>query len=310
MKIAIFGTGGVGGYFGGRLAQAGEDVTFIARGKHLDAIRETGLRVDSIHGNFVIHPAQVTDSTQSIGAVDLIILATKAWHLDFALEQIKALVGEQTPILPLLNGMEHMDILIKYFGKQHILGGLCRISVFIESAGHIKHVGVNPYIALGELDNSQSERVLAIHKMFSSIENVTSEIPADINLAMWEKYVFISASSGVGALSRLPANEYRVIPEFRQMLINMMQETIAIAKARRVRLAENFIDETMQRIDNLPVGMMASMQKDIMAGKPSELDDQIGGVIRMGRAMNIATPTHQKIYEVLLPLEQKVRESM
>lgn len=308
MKIAIFGSGGVGGYFGGRLAQAGQDVTFIARGKHLEAIRESGLKISSIQGDFMIHPANVTDSTQSIGAVDLILLATKAWHLDSSIEQIRLLIGENTVILPLLNGIEHIDKLIKYFGEKHVLGGICRISVFIEAPGHIKHVGVNPYIAFGELDNSKSERVLSIHKMFSGISNITVEIPADINVSMWEKYVFISGTSGVGAIARVPINEYRHNPQLRSMLINAMTETVNVARACGVLLSETLVDEIMQRIDVAPAGMMPSMQKDIMQGRPSELDDQIGSVIRMGKKFNIPTPTHEKIYAQLLPLEQKARK--
>ena len=307
MKIAIFGSGGVGGYFGGRLAQAGEDVTFIARGDHLKAIQQYGLKVDSIHGDFVIHPAQATDSTESVGNVDLIILATKAWQLDSAIEQIKPLMGENTAILPLLNGMEHMGKLLKVFGNDHLIGGLCRISSFVEGAGHIRHRDVNPYIAFGELDNSKSARIETIYKIFSDIKNITTEIPADINIAMWEKYVFISGTSSVGAITRVPINEYREIPEARNMLINAMTETATVARARGIPLAENLIDEIMKRIDAIPIGMLASMQKDIMEGRPSELDDQIGGVIRMGREMKISTPTHEKIYNELLPLEKKAR---
>lgn len=307
MKVVIFGSGGVGGYFGGRLAQAGENVTFIARGEHLKAIQEAGLKVSSIQGDFLIYPAQATDSTESIGTVDLIILATKAWHLDSAFKKIEHLIGENTIILPLLNGMEHIDTLISRFGSKHILGGLCRISVFIESPGHIRHVGVNPYIAFGELDNSKSERVLSIHKMFSNIENITAEIPADINAAMWEKYVFISGTSGVGAFARKPINEYRDNSDLRSMLINAMTETANIALARGIQLSETLVDEIMKRIDVAPAGMIPSMQKDMMEGRPSELDDQIGGVIRMGKALNIPTPTHEKIYAELLPLEQKAR---
>jgi 2-dehydropantoate 2-reductase len=307
MKVAIFGTGGVGGYFGGRLAQADHDVTFIARGKHLTAIQKNGLKVDSINSNFIIHPAKATDLTESIGAVDLVILTTKAWQLDSAIEQIKFLIGENTTILPLLNGMEHMDRLLSAFGNKHVIGGLCRISSFVKDAGHINHVAVMPYIAFGELDNFKSKRVLSIHKMFSNITNITAEIPVDINIAMWEKYVFISGTSGVGAIARVPINEYRDNPELRSMLINAMTETADVARARGVPLSENLVDEIMKRIDVFPKGMLASMQKDIMEGRPSELDDQIGGVIRMGKSVNIPTPTHEKIYAELLPLEQKAR---
>lgn len=307
MKIIIFGTGGVGGYFGGKLAQAGYDATFIARGKHLEAIQKTGLKIDSIHGNFIVHPANATDSTQHIEHADLIILATKAWQLDSAIEQIKPIVKEDTTILPLLNGIEHIATLQKVFGNKHLIGGLCRISVFIEDAGHIKHMGVNPYIAFGELDNSKSDRILSIHKMFSSIENITAEIPADINVAMWEKYVFISGTSGVGAFVGKPINEYRDIPEFRNMLITSMTEAVNVAQAYGVILSKNLVEDIMKRIDLTPKGMLASMQKDIMEGRPSELEDQIGGMIRMGKKMNITTPTYEKIYIQLLPFEQKAR---
>ncbi|MBL8100328.1 MAG: 2-dehydropantoate 2-reductase [Anaerolineales bacterium] len=307
MKIAIFGTGGVGGYFGGRLAQAGENVIFIARGEHLKAIQQNGLKISSIHGDFVVHPAQATDSTESIGTVDLIILAIKAWQLDSSLEQIRPLIGENTAILPLLNGMEHIDILVSAFGKEHVLGGLCRISTFVEGAGHIRHMGVQPIISFGELDNTKTKRVEAIHKIFSKIENMTVEIPADIHTAMWEKFILISSTSGVGAVSRMPINQYRDIPEFRTMLIQAMHETENVARARSASIASDLVDGIMKRIDATPTGMLTSMQKDIMEGRPSELDNQIGAVIRIGKTVNIPTPIHEKIYAELLPLEQKAR---
>jgi len=307
MKVVIFGSGGVGGYFGGKLAQVGEDVTFIARGEHLKAIQASGLKVSSVQGDFLIHPAQATDSTESIGAVDLIILATKAWQLDSAIEQIRPLIGENTAILPLLNGMEHIDILVSAFGKEHVLGGLCRISTFVEEAGHIRHMGIQPIISFGELDNTKTKRIEAIHKIFSKIENITAEIPADIHTAMWEKIILISSTSGVGAVSRMPINQCRDIPEFRNMLIQAMHETENVARARGALIAGDLVDGIMKRIDATPTGMLTSMQKDIMEGRPSELDNQIGAVIRIGKTVNIPTPVHEKIYAELLPFEQKAR---
>jgi 2-dehydropantoate 2-reductase len=306
MKFAIFGTGGVGGYFGGRLAQAGNDVTFIARGAHLAAIQASGLRVESISGDFTIHPASVTDLPQSIGVVDVVILTTKAWQLSEAMEQLQPLLGTDTVILPLLNGMEHMDVLRERFGK-HLIGGLCRISVFIGAPGLIKHVGVPPYIAFGELDNSKRGQVESLHKIFAALQGVTAEVPADITAAMWEKFIFISGTSGIGALTRKPVGDYRVNPESRAMLIAAMEETAAVARARGANISSAFVDETIQRIDNLPPQMLASMQKDMMEGRPSELNEQTGAVIRMGKSVNVPTPTHEKIYAELLPLEQKVR---
>jgi 2-dehydropantoate 2-reductase len=307
MKIAVFGTGGVGGYFGGKLAQTGENVTFIARGEHLKAIQTSGLKFSSIQGDFLIHPAQATDSTESIGIVDLIILAIKAWQLDSSIAQIKPLIGESTIILPLLNGIEHIDILLSAFGKKHVIGGLCRISTFIEGAGHINHKGVQPHIAFGELDNSRTERIEKIYKMFSGINDITAEIPADIHTAMWGKFILISSTSGVGAVSRMSINEYRDIPEFRNMLIQAMHETANVARARGASIASDLVDGIMKRIDATPIGMLTSMQKDIMEGRPSELDHQIGAVIRIGKTVNIPTPIHEKIYAELIPLEQKAR---
>lgn len=307
MKIAVFGSGGVGGYFGGRLALAGEDVTFIARGAHLAAINETGLRVDSIGGDFIVHPAKATDSPQSIGTADLIILTTKAWQLDSAIEQMKPLVGDNTMILPLLNGMEHMDTLLSAFKRNHVLGGLCRISSFVAAPGHIRHVGVPPFIAFGELDNSKSARVDSLREMLTKVNGITVDIPVDINTAMWEKFIFISGTSGVGAFTRRTIGEFRANPKTRAMLVNALEETTAVARARGVLLAESFVADTMQRIDKTQPDVMASMQKDMMEGRPSELNEQTGAVIRMGRAVGVPTPTHETIYAKLLPLENKAR---
>lgn len=307
MKIAIFGTGGVGGYFGGRLAQNGEDVTFIARGAHLQAILTLGLRVESIDGDFTIHPAKATASPQTIGEVDLIVLATKAWQLNDAIEQMQPMVGNDTIILPLLNGMEHMDILLNIFGKEHVIGGFCRISTFVSAPGVIRHVGIKPYIAYGEWDNSTSERIHKVHKLFSSINGIVAEIPSNIQTAMWEKFIFITGTSGVGAYTRKPIGEYRSNPETRATLFNAFSETAAVARAMGVSIAESFVNETMQRIDNAPGNVMASMQKDMMEGKPSELNEQTGAVIRMGKAVGVPTPIHEKLFAALLPLEQKAR---
>ena len=309
MKIVIFGSGGVGGYFGGRLALAGQDVTFIARGAHLAAVTESGLRVDSIGGDFVVNPAKATDSSQSIGPVDLVILATKAWQLDSAIQQMKPLVGESTMILPLLNGMEHMDTLLSAFDHKNVLGGLCRISVFVSEPGHIRHVGVPPFIAFGELDNSKSERVNSLLEIFATLNGITVDVPTDINVAMWEKFVFISGSSGVGAFTRQTIGEFRANPETRAMLFNAMNETAAIARARGAALSERFVSDTMMRIDTIQPHIIASMQKDIMEGRPSELNEQTGAVIRMGRVAGVPTPTHETIYAKLLPLENKARGS-
>jgi len=307
MKFAIFGTGGVGGYFGGRLAQAGADVTFIARENHLSAIQKAGLSVESINGNFVVNPTKVTDSPESIGLVDVVILAVKAWQMEEAVIQIKPLIGADTVILPLLNGIEHMETLINAFGRAHVLGGLCRISAFVEDAGHIKHVGIDPYVAFGELDGSKSERVAKLFEAFNNTSGLTVETSENIELAMWEKYLLIAAFSGVGAVTRAPVGVFRSIPETRAMFRHALEEVVLVANSRGVALSEKSVQSVMDRIDQTQPDTMASMQKDILAGKPSELESQTGALVRMARAADVSVPTHEFIYASLLPMEKKAR---
>ena len=308
MKFAIFGTGGVGGYFGGRLAQAGEDVTFIARGRHLSVIQQTGLSVDSIRGDFVVNPAKATDSTQSVGAVDVVFLAIKAWQLDDAILQMKPLIGQFTVIIPLLNGIEHMEALVNAFGREHVLGGVCRISAFIAEAGRIKHVGIDPFIAFGELNREMSERVSKLYDVFKNISGVTVEASGNIELAMWEKYLLISAFSGVGAVTRSPVGMFRSIPETRAMFRRALEEVVLVANSRGVGLTEKSVQAVMDRIDQTQPDTMASMQKDVLAGRPSELESQTGALVRMARAATVSVPTHEFIYASLLPMEKKARQ--
>jgi len=307
MKFAIFGTGGVGGYFGGKLAQAGEDVTFIARGRHLSAIQRSGLGVESIGGDFVVHPAKATDSPQSIGAVDVVILAIKAWQLGDAVNQMKPLVGAETVIVPLLNGIEHMEILASAFGRGHLLGGLCRISAFIAEAGRIKHAGVDPFIAFGELNGEKSARVQKLFDVFKNISGITAQASENIELAMWEKYLFICSVSGVGAVTRQPIGGFRSIPESRAMLRRALEEVVLVATVRGIGLSEDSVQSVMERIDQIQPDVMASMQKAIMDGKPSELEAQTGALVRMARALAISVPTHEFVYASLLPMEKKAR---
>ena len=308
MKFAIFGTGGVGGYFGGRLAQAGEDVTFIARGHHLSAIHQTGLSVDSIRGDFVVNPAKATDSTQSVGAVDVVILAIKGWQLDEAILQMKPLIRDTTVIVPLLNGIEHMEALVNAFGSEHVLGGVCRISAFIADAGHIKHVGIDPFISFGELNREMSERVSKLYDVFNNISGVTVETSENIELAMWEKYLLIAAFSGVGAVTRSPVGMFRSIPETRAMFRRALEEVVLVANSRGVGLTEKSVQAVMDRIDQTQPDTMASMQKDVLAGRPSELESQTGALVRMARAATVSVPTHEFIYASLLPMEKKARQ--
>src|SRR5690349_20888798 len=208
MRIAVFGTGGVGGYFGGRLAQAGEDVTFIARGEHLRAIKASGLRVDSTSGDFVIFPAQATDDVNEVGEVDLVILGVKAWQVPEAARAMKPLVGANTTVLPLQNGVDAAPQLVAELGSVNVIGGLCRIVSFVVAPGHIRHAGFTPSMIIGELDNRRTDRIVSIYELFRRA-GLEVTIAADIEVALWMKFLFIASFSGVGAVANAPAGVIR-----------------------------------------------------------------------------------------------------
>ena len=308
MRIAVFGTGAVGGYFGGRLAQAGEDVVFVARGERLQALRGQGLRVDSLvsKSDFVVRPVRATDDPAQVGTVDAVLVGVKAWQVTDAAQAMHPLVGPETFLLPLQNGVEAPNQLAAVLGSEHVLGGLCRIVSFVVEPGHIRHAGLEPYVALGELDNRSSERTERLREVFVRA-GVRAEIPPDIQIAMWEKFLFIASFSGIGAVTRAPAGVLRSLPETRQMLEQAMREVLAVARAREIALPEETVSRNIALVDSLPPGGTASMQRDVMDGRPSELESQNGAVMRLGQEVGVATPLHAFIYHSLLPLELRAR---
>jgi len=306
VRIAVFGTGGVGGYFGGRLAEAGEDVIFIARGEHLRAIKEKGLKVDSRDGDFVIYPAAATDIVSDVGAVDLVIVAVKAWQVPDAARAMKPLVGSNTTVLPLQNGVDAVSQLIETLGSGSVIGGLCRIVSFVVEPGHIRHAGSTPSVIIGELDNRQTRRIATIEQLFERA-GVEITIATDIQVALWTKLLFIAAFSGVGAIANAPAGVLRTDPQRRTQMLSAMQEIYALARARGINLPPDSVDTVMAAVDALSEDATSSMQRDIAAGKPSELESQNGAVVRMAHEAGIEVPTHTLIYHTLRPLEEKAR---
>jgi 2-dehydropantoate 2-reductase len=306
MRIAMFGTGAVGGYFGGRLAQASEDVVFIARGAQLRALRDQGLRVDSTAGDFVVRPVQATDDPTQVGVMDAVLVGVKAWQVPGVAQAMRPLVGPETFVVPLQNGVEAPSRLAAVLGAEHVLGGLCRIVSLVVEPGHVRHAGLEPYVAFGELDNRPSQRAQRLRDAFTRA-GVNAEIPADIQVAMWEKFLFIASFSGVGAVTRAPAGVLRSLPETRGMLEAAMHEVLAVAQARGIGMTEAVISRTMALIDGLPPGGTASMQRDIVKGRRSELESQNGAVVRLGQEVDVATPLHAFIYHSLLPLELRAR---
>jgi 2-dehydropantoate 2-reductase len=301
MRIAVFGAGGVGGYFGG------EDVVFIARGDHLKAMLKHGLKVDSVNGDFLVKPAQATDDPAQVGIVDVVLVGVKAWQVPDAAEAIRPMIGPNTVALPLQNGLEAPTQLAAVLGDQHVLGGLCGLSTFIVGPGHIRHAGAEPFVKFGELDNRPSERVERLRKAFERASGLTVEIPPDIQVAMWMKFLFITVWSGLGAVTRAPLGVWRSLPETRQMAESALQEIIRVAQARDIALPENPVPATMNMYDSFPPDITSSMQRDIAQGRPSELEAQIGAVVRFGKEADVATPLHKFIYDSLLPMELRAR---
>jgi 2-dehydropantoate 2-reductase len=308
MRIAIFGSGGVGGYFGGRLAQAGEDVTFIARGEHLRAIRTTGLRVDSLDGDFLINPARATDRISEVDEVDLVILGVKAWQVPEAARVIKPIVGAETMVLPLQNGVDAVGELIAELGTTPVVGGLCKIVSFVVEPGHIRHAGFAPSMVIGELDNRRTDRIMALEETFNRA-GLNPKIAGDIHVALWMKFLFIASFSGVGAIANAPAGMLRSDPELREQMRRAMNEIYELAQARKVMLPPDAVETAMASVDALPADATSSMQRDIAASKPSELESQSGAVVRMARDAGIRVPTHESIYTALKPLEDKARSA-
>ena len=306
MHIAIFGAGATGGYFGGRLAQAGEQVTFIARGEHLQAMLADGLSVESINGDFKIQPVNATDDPTKVGPVDGVLVCVKMWQIPRAAKAIMPLLESETFVLPLENGVEAPAQLAEILGREHILGGLCRISSRIASPGHIQHIGLEPSVAFGELDNRPSSRTKNLLQSFINA-GVSADIPADINVAIWQKFLFISAVSGIGAVTRVPMGTFRSTQGTRQLLEDALKECYAVAIAHGVHLPAESVATMLAYIDSLPPGTMSSMQRDIMDGRPSELEAQNGALVNLGRMHNVPTPVHSFIYYSLLPQENLAR---
>ena len=302
MKIAVIGAGGVGGYYGALLAAAGHEVHWVARGPHLQAIRENGLQVKSILGDLRVQPALATDQPSEIGPVDLALFCTKAFDTEAAARRSGALVGSDTTVLSLQNGVEATDQLAPILGLQHIIAGATWLSSYVEAPGVIRHVSDSRRIVLGELDGHNSARLHTVQHALSDA-GVSAEISSNIRGVLWAKLVLISAVAGVGSLTHLPMSEYRSIAEVRNLITAMMRETSAVAASLGISLEADATAKALHYIDNARPGVKASMQLDFEAGRHTELDALIGVIVREGRAHGIATPIVSAIYALLLPLE-------
>ena len=309
MRIAVFGAGAVGAYFGGRLIETGKhDVSLIARGPHLDALQTRGLRIESPEGdaNLPSDAFAATSNPEDVGQVDAIFVTVKTWMVPEAGVAIGPMVGDKTTVVPLQNGVEAPDQLAVGVSSGHVIGGTCRIFTDIVEPGVVRHTGVPPTITIGELDGGASETVEEIRAALSDA-GIFVTARADIRAALWEKLMFVGPLGGVGAVTRVPIGVFRSVPRSRELLEACMEEIAAVAAAEGVSLASNAVEGAMKLADLAPVDGTASMQRDIASGRPSELEAQVGVIPRLGQRHYVPTPAYDAIYAALLPSELKAR---
>ena len=298
MRIAIIGAGGVGGYFGARLATAGEDVTFIARGAHLEAMRERGLRILSPLGDCTVRPVNAESDSALVGAVDLVIVAVKLWSTEEAMRAAEPLLGPASALLSFQNGVEAVEIASRRCGRERVLGGVAHIAAVIEEPGVIRTTGTLARLTFGELDGRASARTETLLAACTRA-GITAAISPDIERAIWEKFIFIAGLSGMNALTRMPTGAIRSDPATRAMLRDVMAEVAAVARARGVAVAPDIADAQMRFIDTLAPEMTSSMLGDLTRGRRLEVEWLSGAVVRLGAEAGVPTPLNRAVYVAL-----------
>lgn len=300
MKIAVFGSGGVGGYFGGRLAAAGEDVTFLARGAHLAALQSGGLHVDSPAGSFHLPKVQATDRPQAVGPVDVVLFTVKLYDVDTAAATLAPMIGPDTVVITLQNGVEAVDMVAKHVGHEHVAGGAAYIVIVIEKPGHLRHTGGH-HLVFGEPDGTRSPRLIAFEEA-GTRAGFSAKASTQIETDLWIKFVRLSAWSGVTTITRSPMGVIRDSPDLFAMMMTATDEAIAVGRARGVTFPDNLVAETLKMIPGFPAESKSSMFEDLQRGRPLELPWLSGAVVRLGREVGVSAPTHQFITAVLTPL--------
>lgn len=307
-KIAIIGTGGIGGYFGAKLLQHGYDVRFLARGKHLQALKDNGLTVKSIHGDFKIDPVNATDSIKSMGIVDLVLVCVKAWQIKDICPELKSIVGKDTLVLPLQNGVLTADEISEYIDKDRVLGGLCRIISKVDAPGIINHVGIEPTLIFGELNKQTSKRTDDLVTVFNDA-GIKAWASKDIKADLWKKFIGICVS-GLLAVTRTTYGELRELKETRTMMVDLLTEIYNLSQAIDIKLSPDFLPKAIAFIDTFPANSSSSLTRDIWEGKPSEIEYQNGTVVKLAQQYNVETPVNSFVYHCILPMELKARKNL
>ncbi|MFL5274240.1 MAG: 2-dehydropantoate 2-reductase [Anaeromyxobacteraceae bacterium] len=307
MRIAIVGAGGVGGLVGGLLARSGVDVAFVARGAHLAALRGRGLEVKSAGGSFHVAGVEAADDPAALAPADAVLVAVKGWQVKEVAPRLAPLVKEGGFAVPLENGVDAADELARALGEERVAGGLCFMLSWLEAPGVVRHVGEPPRVTLGERRRGPSARVAQLAAALTAA-GVEARVADDVDAALWEKFLFIAPVGSVGAVTRAPMGVVRSLPETRALLTQAMEEIADVGRARGVRLAADVAARALAIVDRMPPDATASMQRDIQAGRPSELLDQTGAVVRLGREASVPVPANAFMFASLLPQEQAARD--
>jgi len=300
MRIAVIGTGGVGGYCGGRLAQAGHDVTFVARGRNLAALRERGLVIESGTGNAHVTQATFTDDVAAVAPCDVAMFCVKLWDVDTAARQIAPLVARGGVVIPFQNGVDAPDVLSRTLGAAKVLGGIAYIAATIREPGVIAHTGSMARLVVGPFEGGNAE---AAHAFRSACvdANVQCDVSPDVRRALWEKFCMLSAMSGCTSMSRQPVGVVRAVPELRAAFEAAAREGWSVGRAKGVALADDYVSRQLAFLDGLPAEMRSSMQNDLAAGNRLEAPWLSGAVVRMAAEAGVPAPVSATMYAAVAP---------
>lgn len=298
MKITIMGAGGVGGYFGAKLAKSGCDVGFVARGAHLAAIRKNGLRVESQLGEIYLPEVRASDELAAFGTPDYVFLCVKLWDTEPAVQALARIIGPQTAVLSFQNGVQKDDLLRKHMSERSVMGGVAYIGAGLARPGVVRHTGTMQRLLFGEFDGSRSQRAEALLNACTRA-GIDAELSADIRRAIWEKFVFIVGLSALTSATRQTIGPVRSNTRTRALLLEIMQETVAVGRAHGVKLPEDYAQKRLAFVDSLPAEMTSSMHNDLEAGKRLELDWLSGGVVELAKAVNVPTPMNRAVSAIL-----------
>ena len=299
MKIVMMGSGGVGGYFGARLALGGADVTFVARGAHLAAMRANGLILDTPQGRLHVPKVRVVEHARDAGTADVVLLSVKLWDTQEALQQIKPIVGPATAVISLQNGVHKEELLGQAFAPGQLMGGVAYVATRIEPAGTIKQTGPMQRLQFGEYDAKRSVRAQAL--LAACVKGgINAEIPDDIRRAIWEKYVLLAALSGATTSIRSTIGPIRSNPQTRAFFLDLMHEVVAVGRASGVNLPADYAEQRLKLADDLDPAMTSSMHHDLQAGSRLEVRWLSGAVAELGARLGVATPLHRAVFDILV----------